>query len=331
MKILFALILSSAISYSQHKLPVIDMHLHAHSASLNGPAPTAICAPPVEMPYSETGNEWEKDFIKWLKDPTCDNPIWGPASDEEVMSKTLEILDKHNIYGVTSGPLLDNYIENGGERIIPGLGFSFFDKNLSVEKVRELLSSGKYRVFGEVAIQYNGVSPDDSSFEPYAKIAEELDIPIGIHVGTGPPGAVYLPGLKNYRAKLHSPLLIEELLVKHPGLRIYLMHAGWPMIDDLLAVLWTHPQVYVDVGIICYGIPRDAFHSYLKRIVEAGFVKRVMFGSDQMNWPETIEVGIEAIETADFLTEEQKRNILYNNAARFLRLTDVEIRKHHGE
>jgi predicted TIM-barrel fold metal-dependent hydrolase len=108
------------------------------------------------------------------------------------------------------------------------------------------------------------------------------------------------------------------------------MHAGYPMIDDLLAVLWTHPQVYVDVGVICYAIPRKAFHNYLKQIVEAGFGKRIMFGSDQMNWPETIVVGIEAINTADFLTNEQKRDILYNNAARFLRFSDEQIAKHHG-
>jgi uncharacterized protein len=46
-----------------------------------------------------------------------------------------------------------------------------------------------------------------------------------------------------------------------------------------------------------------------------------MFGSDQMIWPETLRVGIEAIESATFLSAEQKRDILYNNAARFLRLT----------
>lgn len=55
------------------------------------------------------------------------------------------------------------------------------------------------------------------------------------------------------------------------------------MIDDLLALLWTYPQVYVDAGLICYAIPRAEFYTYLKRIVEAGFVKRVMFGSDKMN------------------------------------------------
>jgi len=31
-------------------------------------------------------------------------------------------------------------------------------------------------------------------------------------------------------------------------------------------------------------------------------------------------MAVEAIESADFLTGEQKRDILYNNAARFLRL-----------
>ncbi len=95
--------------------------------------------------------------------------------------------------------------------------------------------------------------------------------------------------------------------------------------------MWTYPQVYVDTGAISFAIPRREFHRYLQRIVEAGFGKRVMFGSDQMNWPAAIERAIEAIETADFLTPQQKRDILYNNAARFLRLTDAEMARHHGK
>jgi uncharacterized protein len=35
-------------------------------------------------------------------------------------------------------------------------------------------------------------------------------------------------------------------------------------------------------------LPRDAFHDYLKRLVDAGFASRIMFGSDQMNWPDAI-------------------------------------------
>ncbi len=158
-----------------------------------------------------------------------------------------------------------------------------------------------------------------------------MDIPVAIHVGPGPPGAPYLPGSAGYRAKLHSPLVLEEVLVRHPKLRLSAMHAGWPMLDDALAMLWTHPQLYVDVGVISFAIPRPAFHNYLRRIVEAGFGKRVLFGSDQMVWPEIIEVAIESIETADFLDQNQKRDILYNNAARFLGLSQDQIARHHGQ
>jgi hypothetical protein len=50
-----------------------------------------------------------------------------------------------------------------------------------------------------------------------------------------------------------------------------------------------------------------------------------MYGSDQMIWPDAVGLSIETIEEADFLTEEQKKDIFYNNAARFLRLEeDIE-------
>jgi predicted TIM-barrel fold metal-dependent hydrolase len=47
-----------------------------------------------------------------------------------------------------------------------------------------------------------------------------------------------------------------------------------------------------------------------------------MFGSDNMYWPESIRLAVESIESADFLTPEQNRDIFYNNAAKFLRLAE---------
>jgi hypothetical protein len=165
--------------------------------------------------------------------------------------------------------------------------------------------------------------------EPYWALAEELDMPVGIHIGTGPPGVIYL-GAERYRARLHSALTLEEVLVKHRRLRVYIMHAGYPMLDDLLAVLYAHPQVYVDVGVIVFTQPRAGFYRFLRGIVDAGFGGRVMFGSDQMVWPGVIERAVAVIQDAPFLDAKQKRDILYNNAARFLRLTDQEIARHHG-
>ena len=65
--------------------------------------------------------------------------------------------------------------------------------------------------------------------------------------------------------------------------------------------------------------------------MDAGLGKRLMFGSDQMQWPEAIDDAVEAIESAPFLTEEQKRDIFYNNAARFLRLSEAQIAAHHAK
>jgi hypothetical protein len=49
-----------------------------------------------------------------------------------------------------------------------------------------------------------------------------------------------------------------------------------------------------------------------------------------MIWPQAIDRAIQSIEEAPFLTESQKRDIFYNNAARFLRLSDEDIRRHHA-
>lgn len=105
------------------------------------------------------------------------------------------------------------------------------------------------------------------------------------------------------------------------------MHAGWPMLDDMLATLYTHPQLYVDLAAICFMIPKKEFYYYLERLVNAGFGKRILFGSDNMIWPGAIEAGIQTITQAKFLSESQKRDILFNNAARFLRLTEKEIKQ----
>jgi predicted TIM-barrel fold metal-dependent hydrolase len=310
--------------------PIIDMHLHALAANSQGPPPLSFCAQ-TEFPPADTGSGWPAIFGAWMKNPPCSHPIQSPMTDSELMVRTLAILKRRNITAVTSGSLVDRWKKEAGDRIIPGFMFGLTGPRVpTVDEMRTWFKTGRYAVLGEVTTQYTGIEPSDPRLEPYLALAEEMDIPVGIHIGTGPPGSPYL-GLKDYRARLHSPLGLEEALLRHPKLRVYAMHAGWPMLDDMLAMLWTHPQLYVDVGVISFVLPRAAFQSYLQRIVEAGFGKRVLFGSDQMVWPEAIEVAIESIESADFLQPEQKRDILYNNAARFLRLSPEQISRHHGK
>ena len=271
---------------SQQKPPIIDMHLHAFDLKI----------------FKEKYG-YQSDFTQ-----------------KEYMEVTLEILEHYNILGVASGQnnVVKEWQKASPSRIIPGYAF-YHPNEVNTDSLRLLIKQDEIKVIGEMMTQCEGIAPGDSLMEPIWNLAEEFDIPVGLHMGPGGPGAAY-KGFPNYRAHLSNPFLLEEVLIQHPNLRIYIMHAAWPMLDELIHLLYAHPQVYVDVGIIDWGIPREEFHFYLHRIVGAGYGKRVMYGSDQMIWPSAIEKSLEAIESAEFLSEEQKRDILYNNAARFLRL-----------
>jgi predicted TIM-barrel fold metal-dependent hydrolase len=92
------------------------------------------------------------------------------------------------------------------------------------------------------------------------------------------------------------------------------------MMDNMLTLLQANSHVYVDVAGLIWSYPLVEVNRYIKRLVEAGFEDRVMFGTDQMEWPKLMAYSISIIQNADYLTPEQKRDILYNNAAQFLRI-----------
>ena len=253
--------------------------------------------------------------------PGLAEPLTGlkaPASSEELRRSNLAAMERYNIVkAVVSGDRADEYRLAAPGKMIPGI--LLLDTSVGVDSLRALHRTGRLAVLAEFAPQYIGLAPNDPAIAPYFALAEELDIPVGLHMGLGPPGAAYV-GSPKYRMALSNALLLEDVLVRHPKLRLYVMHAGWPMADEMLGLLHAHPQVYVDVAVINWVLPRKEFHGYLRRLTEAGFTKRIMFGSDQMAWPEAFGRAVEAIESADFLTAEQKQDIFYDNAARFLRL-----------
>lgn len=338
MKLLFLPVfplLVAAQMLSAERLPIIDMHLHARRAAYVGANPPPMCAPFAVMPRVDAGKPGE--FI-FNVDPPCKNPIPAAKTDEAVMRETIAVMEKRNIIGMVSGEpeLMKTWRAAAPKRIIPGIDFRLpgttgvgHVAGRSVEELRALHGEGVYRVLGEVMAQYEGVRADDARLEPYWALAQELDVPVGIHMGPGEPAEPYA-GNPAYRARDGSPLVLEDVLVRHPKLRVYLMHAGYPFAAELRALLFSHPQVYVDIGSIVYTEPRPAFYRFLQEIVEAGYGDRIMFGSDQMIWPGVIEPSIKAIEDAPFLSAAQKRDILYHNAARFLRLTEEEKARHRA-
>jgi predicted TIM-barrel fold metal-dependent hydrolase len=319
------LLVSGALQAEGVRPPIIDMHLHAHSLSMYGNPPPAVCTNDQAIIFPA----WDpRDELNLAQLKMCARRLNAPATDEQLLRETLAMLERYNILAVATGPLdlVAKWHAAAPDRIIPATPFDDYEKRTPAE-FGQLFAEGKFALFAEISSQYHGLSPADASLDPYFTLAEELDIPIGIHMGEGPPGSPYWLSPR-YRAKLTSPFLLEEVLVRHPRLRIYAMHAGSPLVDEMISMLYTHPQLYVDIAGNDWSLPREEFHRFLSRLVEAGYGKRILFGSDQMIWPQTIEVAIETIETAEFLTPEQKRDIFCNNAARFLRLNDGVGRNH---
>ena len=274
--------------------PIIDVHLHAFNSDPRWNARTP-------------------------------NPVTGrplTATNETAhMAETLAQLKKHNIVkAVLSGDYdaVLRWSAASPNRFL--LGYSFDDiSKVDLDFIRREHAAGRLKVIGEVAVQYEGLAPNDPRLEPVFALAEELDIPVAYHIHPGPQGAIY-KGTPLMRQSLNSPLLLEDVLVKHPKLRLYVMHAGYPRVEEMINMLYAYPQLYVDLGVIDWTRTRAEFHEYLRRMVDAGFGKRIMFGSDQMVWTDAIGMAVAGVRSAKFLTPKQKRDIFYNNAVRFFRL-----------
>ncbi len=290
------------VSFNQ-RLPLIDVHFHANPALEER-----------NMPL-----ELKEKFIDWLP-----QNISLPKTNKELIQKTLDMLDHFNITRIVAfGDILEQWKKKTFDRIIPGAPIFISEETSKPEFISNLhkaFAEGYFEVLGEFWIQPAGLKPNDSSVEPYLSMAEDFDVPVGLHMGPGPKHVkAFWP---QYQVRLGNPLLLEDTLAQHPGLRLYVMHAGYPFIDEMVGLMLAYPQVYVDISLINWTIPREAFNSYVKKLVEAGFEKRIMFGSDYTSSPDIIRLAIEGVESLDFLTNEQKRDIFYNNAVRFFRLEE---------
>jgi predicted TIM-barrel fold metal-dependent hydrolase len=272
--------------------------------------------------------------------PTLLNPATGRPTavkdGEAHLQACLGEMKRLNIVkGVVSGgdgdrlAVASHWRDTAPDRFIAGAGVRGSEDTPLPEigVLRKAFEERRLRVLGEVTAQYAGLTLSDPKYEAYLALAEELDVPVSVHMGLGPPGISYDPCCRGFRASLGNPAVLEEALNRHAKLRLNVMHGGWPYLQETIALLSLYPQVNTDLGAIDWILPRPAFHAYLRALVGSGFGKRVMFGSDQMYWPEAIGMAVDAIDSATFLAPAEKRDIFYGNAARFLKLEQGSQRK----
>ena len=282
---------------AEYRGPIIDMHIHAYNEELAG-----------MMFGMDHPNPLKGEMYTAVKTP------------EEQRTETFKKFDQHNIVlALTSDGQL--WYDSDPERIL------ISGRNMPLDSLKELFNQGKLSAIGELNPFYGGITADHESQKPYFDLAEALGVPVGFHIMPGgPPGGIYHLGMDKVRVANANPRQLEEVLVDHPELKVYIIHGGWPYLEDMKALLYAHPQLYLDISAIDWVLPQIEIQNYVKALIDAGFGNRIMFGSDQMVWPETIDIAVNAINSAEILTLEQKEDIFFDNAAQFLDLSQEKIR-----
>jgi predicted TIM-barrel fold metal-dependent hydrolase len=296
--------IASAQGTEPYRGPIIDVHLHA---------------------------ETREDLAQPVPNPATGE--MSPKTPVEHMRRSLEIMkDRNVVLGIVSGysvAAVDAWDAAAPDRVMKGIGVDDPSQFMKPEELDRLFREKRLDAFGEVAAQYAGYSPSDPAFDAYWAVAAKYGVPVGVHTGGAPPRTPYTCCPK-FRLKLGDPLLLEDVLVKYPKLKVYVMHAGGFFPENALMLMTMYPQIYVDIGALSWTpIAGDLLEPFLREVKRRRMLNRVMFGSDQMRWPEAIALAIDRVNRLDFLTVEEKQDVFYDNAAKFLGLTADEIARHH--
>jgi hypothetical protein len=283
--------------------PVIDMHFHA-------------------WPSGEDGGP--------------DRP-----KNQVAMAEELAELEVHNIVlAAASGPqdFLSAWSEAAPDRLLPGPIFPCIDgKNPvffrhhcfadggdfpDIAWLEEQYQAGTYQLMGEMYNQYAGIPFDDPRMQPYYTLAERLGIPVAFHTHSGPP-LTAMQCCPAFRIANGNPLLLENILIKYPKLKVQIMHANPLVYPEVIDLLVMFPKVYVGVAGLQMAYTRTKFHRLLREYADAGLTGRIMFGADGHDYAKAFA----AYESAEFLSDKQLEGIFCKNAERFLRKRGVCDRK----
>jgi predicted TIM-barrel fold metal-dependent hydrolase len=153
------------------------------------------------------------------------------------------------------------------------------------------------------------LEPDHRKYYPYYAKCCELDIPIQIQVGNCMRyGSQSLPSVGR-------PILLDTVACDFPELKIIGTHVGWPWVEEMIAMAYKHPNVYISTE--AYG-PKY-WPSNLVHYLNSWGRNKVMFAS---LWP-TVDLAKLRMEIMDLgLRPESAERFFYRNATELYGLID---------
>ena len=146
--------------------------------------------------------------------------------------------------------------------------------------------------------------PNDKIYYPFYAKCCELDVPIQIQIGHSAQTSV---------PTVARPILLDEVSIYFPELKLIGIHIGWPWVEEAIAVAWKHPNVYLGSDAHSPKYWKPEFVQYLKTRGQ----DKVIFGTD---WPILhFKRTREEIDALEF-SEEVQRKFLRENVVRVYKL-----------
>lgn len=191
-------------------------------------------------------------------------------------------------------------------RLIPFASINPYTTSRPTEELERLVRDQGFQGL-KLYPTYQHYYPNDSMIYPLYAKAQELGIPVMLHIGS----SVFVGS----RLKYGDPIYLDDVAVDFSELILIQCHSGRPFwYDKAFGLARIHENIYMEIS----GLPPQMLLNYfpeLERIAE-----KVIYGSD---WPgvPTIKENIQALKGLT-ISEDSKRKILGENAARLLGITD---------
>ncbi|MEO8134239.1 MAG: amidohydrolase family protein [Betaproteobacteria bacterium] len=201
------------------------------------------------------------------------------------------------------------------------IGFAGVDPNKGMQALRDLhhaVHELGLRGLNVQGFEHRLHINDKRMYPLYAKCVE-LDIPVNIHVGMN---------FSTHTSMSYGrPENLDEVLQHFPELRVCASPPGWPWLNELIAVAWRHPNLWIGLVAVRPKLLMKPESGYgpLLQYGNTVLKHRVLFGSGFPMMP--VRRSVSEIEALP-LDETVRERWLHGNAAEFLRL-DSELGKDH--
>jgi hypothetical protein len=240
---------------------IIDVHTHTPSHVGLVPEPERV-----------VNHKWRPDRPVMASNSWTDYDSACSAADVTI-AFNIAVRDPVGSTGIPADPERINestarFVEAAPERRI---GFMSVDPNSPscLDEVRRCRF--ELNLVGiKLAPNYQRFDPLGDAARRLFGVASDMGLPIVIHQGASP--------IRDAPLRNAHPLLMDELAIAFPEVRMVIAHMGHPWQRDTIVTIRKHPHLYADVSALIFR-PWSLYEA-LRLATEWGVTQKLLFGSD---------------------------------------------------